>query len=1391
METQLRTLVILALIVPHLGFASDVWLHQELDSRYLSEGASFGDLDGDGNGDLISGPYWYAGPNFDDRFTLYPPKPARQDAFSDNFFSFVHDFNGDGMNDVLIIGFPGTQATIHLNPGNPRNAQTWSTYEIANPVGHEAPTLVDLIPGRLPELVCSRNTAYGYYQAGSDPLEPWEWHPVSVPGLTHQSFGHGLGVGDLNGDGRPDLIDRHSWWEHPSQPRHSPWTQRPWTRSRFPGGAQILIQDVDSDGDADIITSLAAHGYGIAWFEQLDLETFARHDIIGKSSTENPYGVAFSQAHGMAQADIDQDGVVDFITGKRWKGHNGSDPGAHQEPVVYWFRCVRRPEGIEWIPHLISNQSGIGMSVTIADVDGNGLPDVISANKLGLTIHRQQNDPSRQATARWKAPDDRRQDDYQTGLSAPEALRRIQLPPGFEVDLIASEPDIAQPIAMCFDARGRIWILEGHTYPTRAPEGQGKDRILILEDRNRDGNFDHQKVFVEGINLGSGLELGFGGVWVGAAPDLLFYPDADGDDRPDAQPTVLLDGWGYQDTHETLNSFTWGPDGWLYGCHGIFTHSNVGRPGTAKADRTPLNAGVWRYHPIRHEFEVFAHGTSNPWGIDFNETGDFFISACVIPHFFHMIQGGRYIRQAGQHFNPFTYRELDSIADHAHYAGPIQEHAFWGDNKITRPPAPAATSTLGGGHAHSGLAIYQAANFPKPFRGQPFFSNLHGHRLVRESLQRDGSGYVARHQPDFLFTQNHDFIGVSLMLGPGGALYFSDWVDPQTCHHRNDEMWDRSNGRIFRARYGPVQSTRLTLPMESDRELVQHLASSNAVIARHAQRVLQERSAAERFQAKALGQALKSLEQTHFTNKTIRLRVLWTSHVCGLLTPDDLLQHLTDSDEHIRAWTVQFLAESKRPLEPLVLDHLATLAAEEESLVVQRYLASLLQRLPHHQRWPLANALLRHQGSRHDRNLPSLIWYGIEPLIEVDLNRTMAMVESSGWGQLRAFATRRASATPDGRNALLASLVNASDAVAYQQTGHNLLQAMSNLSAIPTPAGWPAARARGEELVETNADLSEVLNRLGVRFQDADFFPYWRSQLQKPGRPAVRLEALRLLQLGGDPQLGALARPLLRQPRLRGTALRALRSAPGPETARALVQQVDSMTAAERTEAIQLLASHPEMALVLLEAVEAKMLPAALVSPTLLDQFARLNHPQVSALIDKNWIRGARELDRESLEEAMNEWNRKLNPAVLSAADASRGRSLYRQLCGQCHELFGEGIALGPDLTGSNRSNLSYLLENVLTPSAVVGMDYLVQVFKLKDGTVVSGLVRDQTPDRIRVALPGGTHVDLRRGDIISQERTQTSLMPTGLFDGLPLDQIADLVRYLQSPKPPTANGIP
>ncbi|MCA9227185.1 MAG: NPCBM/NEW2 domain-containing protein, partial [Planctomycetales bacterium] len=369
---------------------------------------------------------------------------------------------------------------------------------------------------------------------------------------------------------------------------------------------------------------------------------------------------------------------------------------------------------------------------------------------------------------------------------AEDAVAGLDVADDLEATLVASEPELLSLTNLDIDHRGRIWVCEVVNYRKHNGKREEGDRILILEDTDGDGTLDKSKVFIEGLNLVSGLEVGFGGVWVGAAPYLMFIPDKDGDDVPDGKPEILLDGWGYQDTHETLNAFIWGPDGWLYGCHGVFTHSRVGKPGTPDAERVPLNCCVWRYHPTRHEFDVFAHGTSNPWGVDFNDHGQAFITACVIPHLYHIIQGARYQRQGGQHFNPHTYRDIVTIADHLHYLG------------ATPHSGNSKSDSAGGGHAHSGAMIYLGDRWPDQYRNQLLMNNIHGQRLNVDILESRGSGYVGRHGKDFLLTGDQASQIMNLRYGPDGDAWMIDWYDMQACHLREPSAHDRSNGRIYK-----------------------------------------------------------------------------------------------------------------------------------------------------------------------------------------------------------------------------------------------------------------------------------------------------------------------------------------------------------------------------------------------------------------------------------------------------------------------------------------------------------------------------------------------------------------------------------------------------------------
>ncbi|HSI34261.1 MAG TPA: PVC-type heme-binding CxxCH protein [Tepidisphaeraceae bacterium] len=615
------------------------------------------------------------------------------------------------------------------------------------------------------------------------------------------------------------------------------------------------------------------------------------------------------------------------------------------------------------------------------------------------------------------------------GLSPEDAVKAMEPAAGFKVYLFAAEPQVAQPVAMTIDARGRIWVAEAHNYPRKAPAGEGKDRILILEDTDNDGKADKVTTFIENLNLVSGLEVGFGGVWVGQAPELLFIPDKDGDDKPDGPPQVLLDGFGHQDTHETLNSFTWGPDGWLYGCHGVFTHSKVGKPGTPDEQREKINAGVWRYHPVRHTFEVFAHGTSNPWGVEFNDRGQAFVTACVIPHLYHMVQGGRYHRQAGQHFNPYTFADIKTCADHVHWAGGGSPHA--GNNR---------SDAAGGGHAHCGILIYNGGAWPDAYRDQIFMSNLHGNRINQDLLKPKGSGYTAAHGPDFLKTNDKWSRLIAFKTGPDGSVYTIDWYDKQACHLNKPEVWDRTNGRVYKIAYtqdptvskgqkaftdflngsnaSPLDPERAparppaertvpefvppSLASATTNQLVGLLFHKNEYYIRHARRLLQER--ADKDAIPTIRKYLAAAQEPR-----LYLRLLLTIHTMGGADEPTLLQSLKYPDAYVRGWAIQLACETATPA-PALLTEFARLAKEDDSPVVRLYLASACQRLPNEHRWDILKGLLTHADDAADQNLPQMYWYALEPLVPLDKARALTLAATGKIPQLREFATRRIAA---------------------------------------------------------------------------------------------------------------------------------------------------------------------------------------------------------------------------------------------------------------------------------------------------------------------------------------------------------------------------------------------
>ncbi|REK15517.1 MAG: VCBS repeat-containing protein [Planctomycetota bacterium] len=391
--------ILLASALASPAAAEDHVLHNfrvvPLTDVYYSEGANVGDVDGDGVVDAVYGPNWYRGPDFKEKHAIYPPQAQPRERYADHFFCWLYDFNGDGRSDVFTVGFPGTPAYVYENPGTDGFDEPWPRHEVIDSVCNESPQLIDLVGDERPELVCTNGGYFGYATIDwSQPFSPWTFHRVSEKNAP-QPFGHGLGVGDINGDGRTDILAKDGWFEQPEELGQGKWTKHK-VRFAGPGGAEMYAYDVDGDGDNDVITSLAAHDFGLAWHEQQrdgDKIAFQQHLIMGSTPQENRYGLVFSELHSVNVTDIDGDGLKDIVTGKTYWSHHTQSPMWDAGAVVYWFKLVRGEDGtIDWIPYRAADETGIGRQLTVAEINGDGLPDMIVGGMKGahVLLHERQ-----------------------------------------------------------------------------------------------------------------------------------------------------------------------------------------------------------------------------------------------------------------------------------------------------------------------------------------------------------------------------------------------------------------------------------------------------------------------------------------------------------------------------------------------------------------------------------------------------------------------------------------------------------------------------------------------------------------------------------------------------------------------------------------------------------------------------------------------------------------------------------------------------------------------------------------------------------------------------------------------------------------------------------------
>jgi putative heme-binding domain-containing protein len=939
-------------------------------------------------------------------------------------------------------------------------------------------------------------------------------------------------------------------------------------------------------------------------------------------------------------------------------------------------------------------------------------------------------------------------------LSPAEAIKKMTVPEGFTVELVAGEPDIVNPVAMTFDERGRIWITESLEYP-RSSAGPGRDRIKVLESTRGDGRYDKITVFAEGLNIPSGIAVGHGGVWVANSPDILFLQDTQGTGKADRREVVVT-GFGRTDTHELPNSLTWGPDGWLYGLNGVFNHSQVRQNGRDYR----FTCAMFRIHPRTREFQLFCEGTSNPWGIAWDNEGSGFVSACVIDHLWHLTETGYYLRQGGP-YPPHTW-VLGSIVKHKHQKA-----------------------------AYCGLHFFDSDAYPPEYRERLYMGNIHGGCINVDMLQRDGSTYSARPAPDFLTAHDPWFMPVSQKTGPDGCLYILDWYDRYHCYQdarRDPQGIDRQRGRLYRVRYKDTPHAGVfDLSNESDDQLVQRLHSPNVHFRDIAQRLLTERN------RPAVRAMLRNLVLDDAAPRKARMHGLWALIGGGPLEKDFHLKLLAHADPGFRAWTVRAAGNTGR-VDPAVRDKVESLA-HDPSADVQLQVAIAARKLEGIDPLPLLIQVLGHCGE--DRLIAAIVWQNLQPLLEdraADFLRYVAkhLPDTPQVGLImprvldRMLASKQA--TPEAIAFLFFSNQRFNDE-GYRQCLNLLTGKIQN------------GELAGERLEEVKKHLLPPLRMslaggdlspryelafLKATLRDPEGLAAAREIAQQDSDESNRLRALEALIAAKDTSCLRLVRRGLsdgkRTSRFRAGVLAAVARLDDFQVADIVLAEYPQMEPDLRPRAIELLTQRAGWGKALLRAVAEKKVPANALNVNHVRKLLASNDRDLVKQVQAQWgtLRTDRNPEREQVVARMRDFLRQAH------GDPHAGVRVFKNVCAQCHKVHGEGQDVGPDITANGRSDFEQLLSNVFDPSLVIGPAYQATTLVTTKGQFLTGLVIEDNPQRVVLKLQGGKLETVPRDDVEVMSVTKVSLMPEGLEKQLKPQEIADLFAFLTLDRPPS-----
>jgi len=985
-------------------------------------------------------------------------------------------------------------------------------------------------------------------------------------------------------------------------------------------------------------------------------------------------------------------------------------------------------------------------------------------------------------------------------LSPTEALAKMQVPEGFHVELVASEPDLMNPVAMAFDDAGRIYVTESFEYPRHEP-GPGRDRIKILHDTDGDGKIDSVKIFADGLNIPSGIAVGHGGVWVANAPDILFLEDTDGDDVADRQ-SVVVTGFGRIDTHELPNALTWGPDGYLYGLNGVFNPSVVEQNGK----RFEFTCAMFRIDPRTKRFELFCEGTSNPWGIAFDAVGSAFISACVIDHLWHLTQSAYYLRQGG----------------------PYPPHTWWAESIVKHKHQMAA---------YCGIEYFDSDAYPASYRDRLYMGNIHGGCINSDRIERFGATYQGFGEPDFLTANDVWFMPVAQKVGPDGCLYVLDWYDRYHCYQdasADPKGVDRGHGRLYRIVHGERPTPRFQdLSKLTNTELIAALSDPNIFVRQRSQLKLAERAQT------LTSQEISALEVIGLKGPTLKsqLHAIWALAGAHKLR-EEFVSWLLDVEEpEIRAWGIRLTAE-QFPTNTALRQRCEQLAKDSDARVrLQAAIAAPKFASSEFDASDVMNMeldVLNH--SQDDPIIGRVVWQNSLPIAQTTrqqvLKRLTDRIEQPD-DLLRSMLPRFAGKWIDDAIANRSSQKEVQDLLSELLNAANKLKKVSpdNAAAALRPI---FARLQSKEL--TLPTIEPVLKKFRAENPSPDW-GQWNSEKLTANEKEWNKSELILGLIVGEEQPQKIAEGLvldrttailLRQELLNYVSIRDRKLA-----TKALLFAIDQSVEAnqpkkpdERQEPdrqqidkkwlnfaielggveltdvdleqlgskVSMLAPGEQAALAekmsqrepaasgLLAWIRDGKLRKELLSPNRIRLLAANGSDQAKSTISK--IYGTVRLDddpeRERVVKRISE-----QAKGMRGGDAARGWLVYDRICGQCHIMHNRGVEVGPNITANGRGNFEQLLVSIFNPSLVIGDAYRSVTIRTDDDTVLTGLLVSRDATKTVVRTQGGKEVTVLAQNIESFQQDKKSLMPEGIESQLSDAELADLLALLSLEKPP------